>query len=232
MAKIKTSAIIPAAGSGKRLKSKTKKQYLEIQGKPLLYYTLRVLHKSKNIDEIVIVAPKNDLTFTRKDIVEKFEFSKVKCVVEGGIERQDSVKNGFDSISTDTDIVVIHDAARPLINVDLIKKVVASAGKNGSAITALQITDTLKMAVEGVVKNTFPRENFWRSQTPQAFNYNILNECYDRKLNEEAIFTDEAQMVEYAGFEVSLVEGWEYNIKITTNDDFKLAGFLLKEFNV
>jgi len=232
MAKIKTSAIIPAAGSGKRLKSKTKKQYLKIQGKPLLFYTLQVFQKSKNIDEIVVVAPKNELTLTRKGIVEKFKFSKVKCVVEGGIERQDSVKNGFDSISADTDIVVIHDAARPLINIDLINKVVSSAGKNGSAITALQITDTLKMAAEGVVKNTFPRENFWRSQTPQAFNYNILNECYDRKLNEEAIFTDEAQMVEYAGFEVSLVEGWEYNIKITTNDDFKLAGFLLKEFNV
>lgn len=232
MPKIKTSVIIPAAGSGKRLKNETKKQFLDIQGKPLLFYTLRVFQKSKDIDEIVIVAPKNNLTLTRRDIVEKFNFSKVKCVVAGGIERQDSVKNGFDSISTDTDIVVIHDAARPLINIDLINKVVRNADKNGAAISALQITDTLKMAADGVVKNTFPRENFWRSQTPQAFKYNILNECYDRKLNEEAIFTDEAQMVEYAGFEVSLVEGWEYNIKITTNDDFKLAGFLLKEFNV
>jgi len=232
MANIKTSAIIPAAGSGKRLNSKTKKQYLEIQGKPLLYYTLQVFQKSKDIDEIVIVAPKNNLTLTIRDIVEKFNFSKVKCVVAGGIERQDSVKNGFDSISTDTDIVIIHDAARPLINLELINNVVRSAVKNGAAITALQITDTLKMAADGVVKNTFPRENFWRSQTPQAFNYNILKECYDRKLSEEAIFTDEAQMIEYAGFEVSIVEGWEYNIKITTIDDFKIAGFLLKEFNV
>ncbi len=232
MAKIKTSAVIPAAGSGKRLNSKTKKQYLEIQDKPLLFYTLRIFQESKDIDEIVVVAPKNDLTHTRENIVEKFGFSKVKCVVEGGMERQDSVKNGFDNISADTDIVVIHDAARPFINTELIKRVVESATQKGSAITALQITDTLKMAFDGVVKNTFPRENFWRSQTPQAFNYNILNECYDRKLIEESIFTDEAQMVEFAGFEVSLVEGLEYNIKITTNDDFKIAGFLLKEFNV
>ena len=232
MAKIKTSAIIPAAGSGKRLRNKTKKQFLDIQGKPLLFYTLGLFQKSKDIDEIIIVAPKKDLTLTRKEIVEKYKFSKVVSVVAGGTERQDSVKNGFDSISTDTDVVVIHDAARPLINLELIHNVVSKADKNGAAITALQITDTLKMAFDGVVKNTFPRENFWRSQTPQAFKYNILNECYDRKLNEEAIFTDEAQMVEFAGFEVYLVEGWEYNIKITSNDDLKLVGFLLKEFNV
>jgi len=232
MAKIKTAAIIPAAGSGKRLNGKKKKQYLEIQDKPLLFYTLDIFQKSNDIDEIVVVAPISDLNHTKKNIIDKYGFSKVICVVEGGRERQDSVKNGFDNLTADTEIVVIHDAARPLINVSLIKKVVKSAVDNGSVITALQITDTLKMAVDGIVKNTFPRENFWRSQTPQAFKYNILNECYDRKLNEEAIFTDEAQMVEYAGFEVSIVEGWEYNIKITTNDDFKLAGFLLKEFNV
>lgn len=232
MAKIKTSAVIPAAGSGKRLNSKTKKQYLEIQDKPLLFYTLRVFQVSDDIDEIIVVAPKKDLTHTLDNIVKKFGFSKVKSVVEGGAERQDSVKNGFDAVSAGTEIVVIHDAARPVINTELINKVVESAAGNGSAISALQVTDTLKMAFDGVVKNTFPRENFWRSQTPQAFNYNILKECYDRKLIDESIFTDEAQMVEFAGFEVSLVEGLQYNIKITTNDDFKLAGFLLKEFNV
>lgn len=232
MANIKTSAIIPAAGSGKRLKGNKKKQYLEIQDKPLLFYTLRVFQNSPDINEIVLVAPKSDLNHTKKNIVEKYGFSKVSCVVEGGSERQDSVKNGFDNVADDTDIVVIHDAARPLINDSIIKRVVNSARENGSSITALQITDTLKMAVNGVVKNTYPRENFWRSQTPQAFRYSILNECYERKLNEEAIFTDESQMVEYAGFEVSVVDGWEYNIKITTNEDFKLAGFLLKEFDV
>jgi len=114
----------------------------------------------------------------------------------------------------------------------MIDKVIQSAKDNGSTIVAVPVTDTLKMALDGVVKNTFPRENFWRAQTPQAFNYNILHECYDRKLNEEAIFTDEAQMVEYAGFEVNIVEGLEYNIKITTNEDFILAGFLLNEIYV
>ena len=156
----------------------------------------------------------------------------MKSVVTGGRERQDSVKMGFDGLTPDTDIVVIHDAARPLINTALIKEVVEKAADKGSAIAAVQVKDTLKMAADGVVKNTFPRESFWRAQTPQAFNYNILNECYERKLNEEAIFTDEAQMVEYAGFEVNIVEGLEYNIKITTSDDFKLAGFLLRELNV
>ena len=180
----------------------------------------------------MVVAPRGDLTHTRKNIVEKFNFSKVNCVVAGGRERQDSVKKGFDSVSPDTDIIVIHDAARPLINTALLKEVVKQAVDKGSAIAAVQVKDTLKMAAHGVVKNTFPRENFWKAQTPQAFNYNVLNECYERKLNEEAIFTDEAQMVEYAGFEVNVVEGLEYNIKITTDDDFKLAGFLLRELNV
>jgi len=232
MANLKTSAIIPAAGSGKRLNNKQQKQYLEIQGKPLLFYTLQIFQKSDRIDEIVVVAPKDNIEHTRKKIVEKFNFSKVKCVVEGGEERQDSVHYGFKNVSPDMDIVVIHDAARPLINIDLLDKVIQSAKDNGSAIAAVPVTDTLKMVLDGVVKNTFPRENFWRAQTPQAFNYNILHECYDRKLNEEAIFTDESQMVEYAGFEVNLVEGWEYNIKITTDEDFILAGFLLNEINV
>ena len=232
MAKIKTAAVIPAAGSGKRLKSKNKKQFMEIGGKPLLYYTLRVFQDCKNIDEIVVVAPKGDITRTRKDIVEKFAFTKVKSVVKGGTERQDSVKIGFDALSPDTDIVVIHDAARPLINKALIDNVVNVAAEKGSAITAVRVTDTLKMAVNGVVKNTFPRENFWRAQTPQAFNYGILSECYDRKLNEEAVFTDEAQMLEYAGFEINIVEGIEQNIKITGSSDFKLATLLLREFNV
>jgi 2-C-methyl-D-erythritol 4-phosphate cytidylyltransferase len=232
MANLKTSAIIPAAGSGKRLNNKQKKQYLEIHGKPLLFYTLHIFQKSEHIDEIVIVAPKGNIEHTRKKIVDKFNFHKVKCVVEGGEKRQDSVLNGFNNVSPDTDIVVIHDAARPLINIDMIDKVIQSAKDNGSTIAAVPVTDTLKMALDGVVKNTFPRENFWRAQTPQAFNYNILHECYDRKLNEEAIFTDEAQMVEYAGFEVKIVEGLEYNIKITTNEDFILAGLLLNEINV
>jgi 2-C-methyl-D-erythritol 4-phosphate cytidylyltransferase len=232
MANLKTSAIIPAAGSGKRLNNKQKKQYLEIQGKPLLFYTLQIFQKSDHIDEIVIVAPKDKIEHTRKKIVEKFNFGKVKCVVEGGEERQDSVQKGFKNVSPYMDIVVIHDAARPLINIDLLDKVIQSAKDNGSAIAAVPVTDTLKMALDGVVKNTFPRENFWRAQTPQAFNYNILHECYDRKINEEAIFTDESQMVEYAGFEVNLVEGWEYNIKITTNEDLILAGFLLNVINV
>ena len=232
MAKIKTAAVIPAAGSGKRLKSKNKKQFMEIGGKHLLYYTLRVFQDCKNIDEIVVVAPKGDITRTRKDIVEKFAFTKVKSVVKGGTERQDSVKIGFEALSRDTDIVVIHDAARPLINKRLINSVVNVAAEKGSAIAAVRVTDTLKMAVNGVVKNTFPRENFWRAQTPQAFDYAILNECYDRKLNEEAVFTDEAQMLEYAGFEINIVEGIEQNIKITDSSDFKLASLLLREFNV
>lgn len=232
MAKIKTAAVVPAAGSGKRLDSKKKKQYLDIQGKPLLFYTLNALQNSNDIDEIVVVAPRGDLTHTRKNIVGKFNFEKVISVVAGGSERQDSVKKGFEAISADTDIVLIHDAARPLLNEILIKEVISVAEEKGSAIAAVSIKDTLKMAADGIVRNTFPRENFWRAQTPQAFNYNILNECYERKLDEEAIFTDEAQMVEYAGFEVNIVEGPEYNIKVTTPDDFKLAGFLLSNSNV
>lgn len=229
MANTKTSAIIPAAGSGRRLNNKQKKQYIEIWDKPLLFYPLDAFHKSEKVDEIVVVAPGSDIKYTREDIVDKYSFGKVKCVVEGGSERQDSVKAGFQNISRDTDIVVIHDAARPVINTGLIERVILSAIENGCAISAVPVTDTLKMAVNGIVRNTFPRENFWRSQTPQAFRYEVLFECYEKKLDEEAVFTDEAQIAEYAGFVVSIVEGSEQNIKITDTNDFKLAEFLLKE---
>ena len=232
MANFKTSAIIPAAGSGKRLDKKQKKQYLEIRDKPLLYYPLEVFHRSEKIDEIVIVVPREDIERTEENIVKRYDFNKVKCVVEGGAERQDSVKKGFENISDDTDVIVIHDAARPVINPRLIESVIMSAIDNDCAITAVPVTDTLKMAVDGVVKNTFPRENFWRSQTPQAFRYEVLFECYEKKLDEDAVFTDEAQIAEYAGFQVAIVEGSEQNIKITDINDFKLAEYLLKESNV
>lgn len=227
MASIFTSAIIPAAGTSTRLNQETKKQFIDICGFPLIFYPLKSFQESELIDEIVLVTSEEEIQYVEKDIVEKYSFSKVKEVVIGGALRQDSVREGFNAVSEIADFVVIHDAARPLIGPEHINNLINEAKDKNCVITAMPVKDTLKIAIDGIVKNTYPRDNFWRSQTPQVFRYEILKRCYDMGLLENAEFTDEAQLVEYAGFEVNIIVGSEYNIKITTDDDLNLAKLII-----
>lgn len=225
MGKTKTSAIIPAAGLGTRFDSKNKKQFELLSGKPVLYYSLNTLQNCNFIDEIVLVVNDDDIEMTKENIVNKYSFTKVSKIIPGGKERQLSVKKGFNSLNSETDLVVIHDAARPFISSNLIKKAVNKAKKNGSAIMAIKTKDTLKQAGENnlEVEKTLPRNNIWRAQTPQVFKYEILLNGYSKIDITKCELTDESGLAEISGCKVNIVEGSELNIKITTKEDLKLA---------
>jgi len=227
MANIKTSAIIPAAGFSSRLNEKSKKQFAEINGKPLLYYSLNSFQNSTNISEIVLVVQNSDKDYVKKEIVQKYSFSKISEVVDGGQLRQESVKNGFNAVMTDTEVVIIHDAARPFVESGFINSIVSETITKNCVISAIPVKDTLKVEESGVVKETTTRNSIWRAQTPQAFKYKILKNSYEKTELSEKTFTDEAQIVEYAGYDVHIMEGSEYNFKITSSEDLRLAELII-----
>ena len=222
-------AIIPAAGSGIRMESKRAKQFLSLDGKPILALTLEPFQES-TVDAIILVVPLDDLEYCKKEIVERFGFTKVKKIVPGGKWRQDSVRFGLEATEGKYDLVLIHDGVRPLIEKRLIERVIKEAMVNRAVITALPAKETVKEVndLRDVVK-TYDRKRVWMVQTPQAFRYQDILNAHHKALKqgwEEA--TDDALLVEKSGITVKVVEGSEKNIKVTTPDDLELARFLLR----
>jgi 2-C-methyl-D-erythritol 4-phosphate cytidylyltransferase/2-C-methyl-D-erythritol 2,4-cyclodiphosphate synthase len=229
---MKTVAIIPAGGAGRRLKSHVAKQYLLLDSLPVLVHTLKAFQASELIDEIILALPTEDIIHVRQDLIEKCGLTKVKNIVAGGNERQDSVNNCLLSIKEKCDIVVVHDAVRPLVTAELIRKVIETSIIAGSAVAGVKVKDTIKeIQNENIIWSTLPRENIWLAQTPQAFQFNILKEAYRMAYEEKFYGTDDASLVERMGKEVIMVESSYDNIKITTHDDMLMAGALMKKSN-
>lgn len=227
---MKTVAIIPAGGSGKRLGSGIAKQYLSLQSLPVLVHTLLVFQKSDFIDEIVLVVPEDDLVSVREQIVENYELTKVSDVIAGGRERQDSVQNGLRAVSEACDVVVIHDGVRPFVTEEMIARVVIVAAEEGAASIGVAAKDTIKEATdECVVKATLPRRNLWQTQTPQAFQYDLLRRAFAKAGDDHFYGTDDASLVERAGAKVRMIAGSYENIKITTPEDLIVAEALMNE---
>ena len=227
---MKTVAIIPAGGSGKRLGSEIAKQYLSLQSLPVLVHTLLVFQKSDLINEIVLVVPADDLAFVRDRIVHQYELRKVSTVVAGGRERQDSVRNGFSAITKACDVVIIHDGVRPFVTQDMIARVAKAAVEDGAAAIGVRAKDTIKEATaENVVTATLPRSNLWQTQTPQAFQYDLLRRAFTQAGDDGYYGTDDASLVERTGTKVRMVAGSYENIKITTPEDLIVAEALMKE---
>lgn len=227
---MKTVAIIPAGGSGKRLGSETPKQYLSLQSVPVLVHTLLVFQESAAIQEIVLVVPEDDLTFVRERVVKKYELRKVSAVVSGGRERQDSVRNGFLAITNACDVVVIHDGVRPFVTRDMIERVVEAAAGEGAAAAGVRAKDTIKeTTAENIVTATLPRSRLWQTQTPQAFQYDLLRRAFAKAGDDGYYGTDDASLVERTGAKVRMVAGSYENIKITTPEDLTVAQALMKE---
>ena len=225
----KCTVIIAAAGIGKRMGSDMPKQFLQIKGKPVLYYTVDAFEKNDNIDSVVIVTGRESIEYCRKEIVEKYAFKKVKAIVEGGKERQNSVYNALNTITADTDIVLIHDGARPFIMQEDINKVILSVKEYGSAVLAVKSKDTIKIAdTDGFVSETPDRSFMWNIQTPQGFGFSVVKEAYDKAEKDGFIGTDDSSLVERLGKRVKLVEGHYTNIKITTKDDLIIAESILE----
>jgi len=222
---MKVGAIIPAAGRGKRIGASVPKQFLEIQGKPLLHHTLRVFASCKLIDYVVLVMPRADVDEMGEDWLNKYEI--VREVVVGGEQRQDSVYNGFNSLEKGTDIVVVHDGVRPFTTPQMITATVEAAQQHGAAITAIPVSDTVKQAADGFVKQTVSRDGLWRVQTPQAFQYGLLQQAFKKAKEDSYYGTDEGALIEYLGERVKIVPGSELNIKITRKEDLALGESLL-----
>ena len=219
---MKVSAIIPAAGLGIRMGSNVPKQYLLLDGKPILHHTLSVLDQCSIVDEIVLVVSENEIGQAQQQIQDSHP--KVTKVVAGGKERQDSVGNGLQSLDSETDIVVVHDGVRPFVSPDLIRETVEAARNFGAAITAIPVSDTIKKVNEkGLVERTVDRSGLWRVQTPQTFQVSLLKEAFERAQVDNYYGTDEGSLIEYLGKEVKVILGSELNIKITQSEDLVLG---------
>lgn len=222
---MKVCAIVLAAGSGSRMRSKTKKQFMEIKGRPVIWFALNAFQES-NVDEIILVTSGDDIQFC-KHIIEKYGITKVSKIVEGGKERYNSVYNGL--CQTKCEYVLIHDGARPLIDQETIEACIKGAIEYNACVAGVPVKDTIKMADEnGVVISTPPRDRMWITQTPQAFEYNLLKKAYDNIEENGNNITDDAMVVEeYGDTKVRFIESSYENIKITTPEDIGICEMFL-----
>lgn len=230
MQKKKCTAIVLAAGQGKRMGTKVQKQYLEIDGKPVLYYSLNVFEQSAVIDEVVLVVGENQVEYCYSEIVLKYGFDKVKTVVEGGAERYHSVWNGLQEVNEDG-YVFIHDGARPFINEEILNRAYEDVQICKSCVVGMPVKDTIKLAdSEGFVNETPERSLVWMIQTPQVFENGLVKKAYALFMEQDNVqVTDDAMVVEQMlGHKVKLTMGSYENIKITTPEDLEIAEIFVK----
>ncbi|MDU5106423.1 MULTISPECIES: 2-C-methyl-D-erythritol 4-phosphate cytidylyltransferase [unclassified Clostridium] len=220
------SAIILAGGKGKRMGANISKQYIELKGKPILYYTIKRFSESKDIDRIILVLPKDEIDYCKEEVLDKYSL-KVDLIVEGGKERQDSVINALDKL-VDDEIVLIHDGARPFVSQRIIDEGIKYARLYGAAAPGVMPKDTIKIKDDNNFSLSTPdRNTLVAIQTPQVFKLNIIKDCHKRVKEENIKVTDDTMVVEEYGNEVYLYEGDYTNIKVTTPEDLILAEKLI-----
>jgi len=218
-------AIILAAGQGRRMNLPVAKQFLNLCGRPMIYYSLKAFESSR-VDEIILVTGKEQVEYCKR-LVSDYSITKVTKVIEGGAERYDSVFNALKSIKN-ADYVLIHDGARPFISHDKIDTVIDEVSKHKACILAVPVKETIKIADEaGYVSQTPVRTNLWTAQTPQAFDYKLLKKAYDifydDRMNVSSITDDSMVYEKYANSRVKILLGDYNNIKVTTPEDLPLA---------
>lgn len=219
----RVSAIIVAAGKGKRFGSS--KQFALLKGKSVLDWCLEKFEANKSVAEIILVLRDENL---RGKYLGRYH--KIAAVARGGERRQDSVLSGLRRIDPEkADIVLVHDGVRPLVEQDLINRVIAAAQEKGAVVPAIPIEETIKLIEKQEVRQTLDREKLFRIQTPQGFTYGILKHALDKAREDNFYGTDEASLVERTGKRVAIVAGEPKNIKITTREDLKIAEALLED---
>ena len=226
---MKVVAIIPSAGKGERMGQK--KEFLLLGDRPILAHTLKRLEDHHQISEIILVVDEKSVEKCKKEIIEKYGFKKVKEVIVGGEERQDSVYNGLKKITKDCDIVLIHDGARPFLTEDLITRSIEEVEKHKAAVVAVSCIDTIKFARKenNMALETLDREYLWMAQTPQTFEYEIIIKAYQKAKEENFKGTDDASLIERMNQPVKIIRGSYDNIKITTPQDLILAEAILSK---
>ncbi|MBU2493816.1 MAG: 2-C-methyl-D-erythritol 4-phosphate cytidylyltransferase [Bacteroidetes bacterium] len=223
---MKTYAIIPSGGDSKRFGGEIPKQYVKINGKEIIVYTIELFQNCEMIDEIIIAAKKEYFGLLY-DLKQKYNLNKISNIIEGGKERQDSVYKALSSLTADTeDLIAVHDAARPLLSNKILAKALNEAKISDSIVVAIKARDTLikgNMFVEEYVD----RNNIYYAQTPQIFKYKILSDSMNKAYNENFIGTDESMIVKKAGYTVKIIEGDLKNFKITNSSDIDLFKSIL-----
>jgi 2-C-methyl-D-erythritol 4-phosphate cytidylyltransferase len=229
----KVTAIVLAAGQGKRMNSSVAKQFLSLQEKPVVYYSLQAFEQS-SVDEIILVTGEGQVDYCRKEIVEFYHLNKVAAIVEGGKERYDSVYQGLINSDT-TDYVLIHDGARPFITKELINQLIETVKECNACILGIPVKDTIKIVDEkGNITATPDRNTLWAAQTPQAFEYSAIRRAfetyYKEKNSHNITITDDAMLYEaFCKLPVKMVTGSYNNIKLTTPEDLILAEWILMQ---
>jgi 2-C-methyl-D-erythritol 4-phosphate cytidylyltransferase len=222
------SVIMPAAGLSLRMGANVRKPFIMIGEKPIFFYTLEKLSKLKRVKEIILVVNERDLSTVIEKWLDGLKVYKVTKIITGGERRQDSICNGLSHLDPNTNIVLVHDAVRPLVKSDEIEAVITCTEEKGAAILASPMKLTVKRANSNLeIIKTVPRHDLWMAQTPQGFKRELLVSAYDKIHNTNEEFTDDAEVVENAGHTVGIVPGSYDNIKITTREDLKLAERLL-----
>lgn len=226
---MKNTAIVLAAGQGKRMHTKIQKQFLEIKGYPVLYYSLRCFQDSPLIEDIILVTGEESVLYCQKEIVDKYGFTKVTKIIPGGKERYDSVYQGLLACEN-SDYVLIHDGARPFITEEILERGLTGAEETGACAVGMPSKDTVKIADEsGYIAETPDRNKVWMIQTPQIFQYALIRNAHESiRTREMSNVTDDAMVVEQeTGIKVRLAEGSYQNIKITTPEDLGVAELFL-----
>ena len=226
-------AVVLAAGQGKRMGPSVQKQYIELEGKPLIYYALRTFQESEIIDAVVLVVGKGQVSYAENEIRLKYDFSKVRAIVEGGKERYDSVWKGLKAVDLkqEDSYIFIHDGARPFVDEGILRRGYETVEQFRACVAGVPSKDTVKVAdQDGFAVNTPERKYVWIIQTPQVFERSLIMEAYARLMEEEhADVTDDAMAVErMMKLPVKLFEGSYQNVKITTPEDLEIAKVFLR----
>lgn len=221
-----TTAIIAAGGSGSRMGLDFNKIFLDVDDKPILAYTLDVFEFSDCIDNIILVCKEADRSLCEA-IIKRFAYTKVKTIVQGGSTRQESIRNGLSAVPSCSDIVLIHDAARPLVTEEMLKLSIEAARKNGAAAVGVSPVDTVKRIQNDTICETIDRNSLILIQTPQTFQKDLLIEAHETARKNHQLVTDDCALLELMGKTVKVVRGSKFNIKLTTPEDYEMISAYL-----
>ena len=216
--------VIVAAGTGSRMNMGINKQFIKLEGKEIIAYTIEKFYNNSNIEDIVVVVKEDESEFFKKEILDKYNFKNVK-IAYGGKERQDSVYNGLKLLDEKCDVVLIHDGARPFVS----DKIIEEAKEHKAIVVGVPVKDTIKVIDNDKnIVDTPNRSVLWAVQTPQTFDYNILIDAYKDAFKNKFYGTDDAMLVERIGYKVKMLEGSYNNIKITTQEDLNIGSQILR----
>ncbi|MDY0016780.1 MAG: 2-C-methyl-D-erythritol 4-phosphate cytidylyltransferase [Candidatus Delongbacteria bacterium] len=236
----KVIALITAGGSGSRMGAEIKKQYLEINNKPILAHTIHRFQITEKVDEIVLTLPEEDIPSVKKNIIERYNFSKLKLICSGGSTRQDSVLNALNSISAEEDdLILIHDGVRPFISHEMILNCIGSLEGSDGSVTAIKPVNTIKELSGQNISFTLDRDKLISVQTPQTFRIGLIKKCHEEAKADNFYATDDSALLEKYGEKIlgrapviKVVEGSSFNIKITDKNDLILASAIFDSLSI